>query len=470
MSEFISSISDSTIHSLCDELLKNNSIQPEDYKRFDVKKGLRNSDGTGVMAGLTKICSVEGYYIDDGERVPREGRLFYRGINMSDIVKNCKQENRFGFEEVVWLLLFGDLPTKEQLDAFTSVLAQARELPDEFIEDIIMKAPSRDIMNKVASSVLGLYTFDENPDDTSLENVLRQSIQLIAQIPMLMSYAYQAKRRAFDHKSMYIHQNKLDYTMAESILGSIRSDRKFSDAEAKLLDTCMIIHADHGGGNNSAFTTRCITSTGTDTYSAIAAGIGSLKGPKHGGANIRVHKMLEDIKENVKSTADDGQIADYLAKIIKKEAGDGSGLIYGMGHAVYTLSDPRAKLLKQDAAKYSTEFGYEEDFHILDTIERLTPELFCKYKGIKKKICANVDLYSGLIYSMLNIPEELFTPIFMASRSAGWCAHRMEEIYSGGKIMRPAYKSVSLPRGFVPLAERTDNHKVQNEYIPSEER
>ena len=422
------------------------------------------------MAGLTKICSVEGYYIDDGERVPREGRLFYRGINMSDIVKNCKQENRFGFEEVVWLLLFGDLPTKGQLDAFTSVLAQARELPDEFIEDIIMKAPSRDIMNKVASSVLGLYTFDENPDDTSLENVLRQSIQLIAQIPMLMSYAYQAKRRAFDHKSMYIHQNKLDYTMAESILGSIRSDRKFSDAEAKLLDTCMIIHADHGGGNNSAFTTRCITSTGTDTYSAIAASIGSLKGPKHGGANIRVHNMLEDIKKNVKNTADEGQIADYLAKIIKKEAGDGSGLIYGMGHAVYTLSDPRAKLLKQDAAKYSAEFGYEEDFRILDTIERLTPELFCKYKGIKKKICANVDLYSGLIYSMLNIPEELFTPLFMASRSAGWCAHRMEEIYSGGKIMRPAYKSVSLPRSFVPLAERTDNHKVQNEYIPSEER
>ena len=232
----------------------------------------------------------------------------------------------------------------------------------------------------------------------------------------------------------------------------------------------MIIHADHGGGNNSAFTTRCITSTGTDTYSAIAASIGSLKGPKHGGANIRVHRMLEDIKTNVKNTADEGQIADYLAKIIKKEAGDGSGLIYGMGHAVYTLSDPRAKLLKQDASKYSKEFGYEEDFRILDTIERVTPELFCKYKGIKKKICANVDLYSGLIYSMLNIPEELFTPLFMASRSAGWCAHRMEEIYSGGKIMRPAYKSVSLHRGFVPLAERTDNHKVQNEYIPSEER
>ncbi len=470
MSEFISSISDNTIHSLCDELLKNNSIQPEDYKRFDVKKGLRNSDGTGVMAGLTRICSVEGYYIDDGERVPREGRLFYRGINMSDIVKNCKEENRFGFEEVVWLLLFGDLPTKEQLDVFTSVLAQARELPDEFIEDIIMKAPSRDIMNKVASSVLGLYTFDENPDDTSLENVLRQSIQLIAQIPMLMSYAYQAKRRTFDRKSMYIHQNNLNYTMAESILGSIRSDRKFTDAEAKLLDTCMIIHADHGGGNNSAFTTRCITSTGTDTYSAIAAGIGSLKGPKHGGANIRVHKMVEDIKANVKNTADEGQIADYLTKVIKKEAGDGSGLIYGMGHAVYTLSDPRAVLLKKDAQKYSAQFGYEEDFRILETVEKVTPELFCKYKGIKKKICANVDLYSGLIYSMLRIPEELFTPIFMSARVPGWCAHRIEELYSGGKIMRPAYKSVSLPRNFVPLSERIDDHEVQNEYIPTEER
>jgi len=470
MSEFISSISAGTVHSLCDELLKNNSIHPDDYKRFDVKKGLRNSDGTGVMAGLTRICSVEGYYIDDGERVPREGRLFYRGINMSDIVKNCKQEDRFGFEEVVWLLIFGDLPTKEQLDVFTSVLAQARELPDEFIEDIIMKAPSRDIMNKVASSVLGLYTFDENPDDTSLENVLRQSIQLIAQIPMLMSYAYQAKRRAFDRKSMYIHQNNPEYTMAESILGSIRADRKFTDAEAKLLDTCMIIHADHGGGNNSAFTTRCISSTGTDTYSAIAAAIGSLKGPKHGGANIRVHKMVEDIKANVQNTADEGQIADYLTKVIKKEAGDGSGLIYGMGHAVYTLSDPRAVLLKKDAEKYSAQFGYEEDFKILETIEKVTPELFCKYKGIKKKICANVDLYSGLIYSMLKIPEELFTPLFMSARVPGWCAHRIEELYSAGKIMRPAYKSVSLPRSFVPLSERIDDHTVQSEYIPTEER
>jgi len=421
------------------------------------------------MTGLTRVCSVEGYYIDDGERVPKPGRLIYRGIDMSEIVEGCKAENRFGFEEVAWLLLFGDLPTKEQLDAFTRVLAEARELPDEFIEDLIMKAPSRNIMNKVASSVLGLYTFDENPDDTSLENVLRQSIQLIAQIPTIMSYAYQVKRRAFDHKSMYIHQNNLKNTMAESILRSIRSDKKFTDEEAKILDTCMMIHAEHGGGNNSTFTTRCVSSTGSDTYSAIAAGIGALKGPRHGGANIKVYEMVKDIKAHVGDVTNEGEVADYLAKILNKEAGDGSGLIYGMGHAVYTLSDPRAVLLKKDAQKYSKKYGYEEDFILLDTIERVSPELFCKYKGIKKKICANVDLYSGLIYSILNIPEELFTPLFMSARIAGWSAHRLEEIISGGKIMRPAYKNVSLPRPFVPIGDRIDNHIVPD-YIPSEER
>ncbi|MBE6827878.1 MAG: citrate synthase [Ruminococcaceae bacterium] len=465
----MSSISHSDIQSLCDEILKNNLIQQDDYKRFEVKRGLRNADGTGVMTGLTRVCSVEGYYIDDGERVPKPGRLIYRGIDMSEIVEGCKAENRFGFEEVAWLLLFGDLPTKEQLDAFTRVLAEARELPDEFIEDLIMKAPSRNIMNKVASSVLGLYTFDENPDDTSLENVLRQSIQLIAQIPTIMSYAYQVKRRAFDHKSMYIHQNNLKNTMAESILRSIRSDKKFTDEEAKILDTCMMIHAEHGGGNNSTFTTRCVSSTGSDTYSAIAAGIGALKGPRHGGANIKVYEMVKDIKAHVGDVTNEGEVADYLAKILNKEAGDGSGLIYGMGHAVYTLSDPRAVLLKKDAQKYSKKYGYEEDFILLDTIERVSPELFCKYKGIKKKICANVDLYSGLIYSILNIPEELFTPLFMSARIAGWSAHRLEEIISGGKIMRPAYKNVSLPRPFVPIGDRIDNHIVPD-YIPSEER
>ncbi len=467
---YISPISNEAISSLCDELLKNNRINVEDYKRFDVKRGLRNADGTGVMTGLTRICSVEGYYIDDGERVPKDGRLNYRGINMSDIVSGCQAENRFGYEEVAWLLLFGDLPTKKQLDGFTDLLAECRELPNEFIEDLIMKAPSKDIMNKVARSVLGLYSFDENPDDTSIENVLRQSIQLIAQIPTIMAYAYQVKRRAFDRKSMYIHQNKKSIGMAESILRSIRSDRKFTDEEAKILDTCMMVHAEHGGGNNSTFTTRCITSTGTDTYSAIAAGIGSLKGPKHGGANIKVHNMVKDIKSSVKNTADEGQIADYLVKLIKKEAGDRSGLIYGMGHAVYTLSDPRAVILKSMAQEYSAKYGYEEDFKILEAIESLTPNIIYKHKGIKKKICANVDLYSGLIYDILNIPEELFTPLFMSARIAGWSAHRIEELYSGGKILRPAYKNVSLPRSFVPLADRTDNHTVRSEYISPEER
>lgn len=470
MSEFISSVSDSDIKILCDALLKNNRIQKEAYSRFEVKRGLRNADGTGVMAGLTRVCSVEGYYIDDGERVPKPGRLVYRGINMSDIVEGCKAENRFGFEEVAWLLLFGDLPTQKQLDVFTNVLAQARELPDEFIEDIIMKAPSKNIMNKVGAAVLGLYAFDENPDDTSVENVLRQSIQLIAQIPTIMSYAYQVKRRVYDHKSMYIHQNNTKNTMAESILRSIRSDKKFTDEEAKILDTCMMIHAEHGGGNNSTFATRCVTSTGTDTYSAIAAGIGALKGPKHGGANVKVYEMVKDIKENVKNPTDDGQLADYLVKILHKQAGDGSGLIYGMGHAVYTLSDPRAVILKRDAGIYAAKYGYEEEYKILEGIERISPELFYKYKGIKKKICANVDLYSGLIYSILKIPEELFTPLFMSARIAGWSAHRLEEILSGGKIMRPAYKNVSLPREFVPIGDRIDNHTVSSEYIPSEER
>ena len=414
MADYISPIDNESLSTLCEELLKNNRIHAEDYHRFDVKRGLRNADGTGVMTGLTRICSVEGYYIDDGERVPKDGRLVYRGMDMSEIVKGCLAENRFGFEEVAWLLLFGDLPTQKQLDRFCALLAECRELPDEFIEDMIMKAPSPDIMNKVARSVLALYSFDENPDDTSVENVLRQSIQLIAQIPTIMAYAYQVKRRVYDHKSMYIHQNKKSLKTAESILHSIRSDRKFTDEEAKLLDICMIIHAEHGGGNNSTFTTRCITSSGTDTYSAIAAGIGSLKGPKHGGANIKVHKMVEDMKASVSDPTNEGQVADYLAKVIQKQAGDGSGLIYGMGHAVYTLSDPRAVILKENARAYSQKCGFADDFRTLELIEQLTPELFLKYKGEKKKMCANVDLYSGLIYDMLRIPQ-----LFIHARCGG---------------------------------------------------
>lgn len=470
METYISPIDNDALSDLCAELKKNNCIHAADYQRFEVKRGLRNADGTGVMAGLTRICSVEGYYVADGERVPKEGRLVYRGIDMGEIVRGCTADDRFGFEEVAWLLLFGDLPTQTQLERFRALLAECRELPDEFIEDMIMKAPSPDIMNKVARSVLALYSFDKNPDDTSIENVLRQSIQLIAQIPTIMAYAYQVKRRAYDHKSMYIHQNDKSLCTAESILRAIRSDRRFTDEEAKLLDVCMMIHAEHGGGNNSTFTTRCISSSGTDTYSAIAAGIGSLKGPKHGGANIKVHKMVADMKQHIQNPTDEGQVADYLAKVIQKQAGDGTGLIYGMGHAVYTLSDPRAVILKENARAYAEKCGFTDDFRTLELIERLTPELFLKYKGEKKKICANVDLYSGLIYDMLRIPQELFTPLFMSARIAGWSAHRIEELTCAGRIMRPAYKSVSLPRRFVPIAERTDNHAVPDEYIPPEER
>ena len=471
MSEYISSISQEALSTLCEELSKNSHINPEFYQRFDVKRGLRNADATGVLAGLTRVCSVEGYYIDDGEKVPKEGRLVYRGINMKDIVDNCEKENRFGYEEVVWLLLFGVLPTREQLKWFTELLAECRELPEDFIEDMIMKAPSQDIMNKCARSVLALYSYDPNPDDISPENVLRQSIQLIAQLPTIMTAAYQVKRRAYDRKSMFFHPNKKELGTAENILRSIRPDKFFTDDEAKLLDICMIIHAEHGGGNNSTFTTRCITSSGTDTYSAIAAGIGSLKGPRHGGANIKVHKMVDDIKNNISDITDEGQVADYLTKIMNKEAGDGSGLIYGMGHAVYTLSDPRAVILRHYAEDFAKKSGCEADFKLLSLIESLTPELFAKNRGSKKKICANVDLYSGLIYDMLGIPQELFTPLFMAARSAGWAAHRLEEIATGGRIIRPAYKNVTIPREYVPMSERIiRTEAVQKEYIPIEER
>ena len=470
METYISPIANDALSTLCEEYLKNNRILAEDYARFDVKRGLRNADGTGVMAGLTKICSVEGYYVSDGERVPKDGVLIYRGIPMHQIVEACHEENRFGFEEVVWLLLFGTLPTQVQLENFTSILAKCRELPDEFIEDMIMKAPSRDIMNKVARSVLALYSFDKAPDDISLANVLRQSVQLIAQIPAIMAYAYQVKRRVYDHDSMYLHQNNQNLTMAESILHSIRANSEFTDEEAKLLDTCMMIHAEHGGGNNSTFATRCVTSSGTDTYSAIAAGIGSLKGPRHGGANIKVHHMVADMKAHVQDPTDEGQVADYLTKVIRKEAGDGSGLVYGMGHAVYTLSDPRAVILKQRAEAFAKKCGREDDFKTLSLIEELTPQLFAKEKGRNKKICANVDLYSGLIYDMLGIPEELFTPLFMSARIAGWTAHRIEELSFAGRIMRPAYKSVALPREYIHLADRTSDFSGQKAYIPSEER
>lgn len=455
-SSYISPISMDALSSLCSELDKNNYIRKSDYEKYQVKRGLRNSDGTGVMAGLTRICSVEGYYILDGERIPKEGKLSYRGYDINDIVNSCIKDDRFGYEEVVWLLLFGELPTVQQLYSLREVIAECRALPDEFVEDMIMKHASKDIMNKMARSVMSLYSFDENPDDISIPNVLRQSLQLIAQMPTIMNSAYQVKRRAFYNKTMFLHPIRKDQSTAEYILNQLRVDKKFTREEAKLLDICLLLHADHGGGNNSTFSTRVLTSSGTDTYSAITAGFGSLKGPRHGGANIRVAQQMNEIMEAVPDSADPSQVKDYLVKILNKEAGDKSGLIYGMGHAVYTLSDPRAVILKENARKLAYEKGFEKEFKTLENIELLTPQVFAEVKGDEKEMCANVDLYSGLVYKVLGIPEDLYTPLFATARVAGWCAHRLEELISGGRIMRPAYKSVSHSKKFVDINDRTE--------------
>lgn len=453
-SKFISSIPKDYVSGLCGELEKNNQIRPGDFEKYRVKRGLRNPDGTGVMAGLSHVSSVEGYYILDNERIPKEGKLSYRGYNIQDIIADCVEKDRFGFEEIVWLLLFGDLPTSDQLEGIKYVLGKCRTLPDEFVEDMIMKHPSKDIMNKMARCVMTLYSFDENPDDISIQNVLRQSLQLIAQFPTIMNSAYQIKRRAFYNKSMYLHPIKPELSTAESILRQLRADKKYTDEEAKLLDICLMLHSDHGGGNNSTFSTRVLTSSGTDTYSAITAGLGSLKGPRHGGANIKVAHQMEYIMENLDDSTNDSQIKDMLARILRKEAGDGSGLIYGMGHAVYTLSDPRAVILKKSAKKLAFDHGFEKEFMTLDAIERITPQVFAEVKGVEKPMCANVDLYSGLVYRVLGIPEDLYTPLFASARVAGWCAHRLEELTTSSKIMRPAYKSVIKSREFKPLEER----------------
>ena len=454
MSEIFLSDSNDIFSELSKKFSVSNTINPAKYEQYSIKKGLRNADNTGVMVGLTKICNVEGYYISDSERLPRDGRLIYRGIDLYDFVNGCIADDRFGFEELVWLLIFGTLPTKDELDGFCALLAENRELPFDFIEDVIMRAPSPNIMNKMGSSVTALYAYDENPDDISIENVLRQSLQLIARLPSIMAYAYQVKRRYFYKKSMYIHPIKPQQRTAEVILNSIRSDKKFTDKEAKLLDICLMIHADHGGGNNSTFTTRCVTSSGTDTYSAIGAGIGSLKGFRHGGANIKVSEMVNNITENISDITNEAMVKDYLHKIVRKQACDGSGLIYGMGHAIYTLSDPRAVLLKQNARELAEEKGLLDQWTLLDIIERTAPEVFAEEKGYAKTMCANVDLYSGLVYKALGIPEDLFTPMFAIARVAGWCAHRLEEIATCSKIMRPAYKNLSHSLEYKNLSER----------------
>lgn len=425
------------------------------YDKYNVKKGLRYKDGTGVMAGLTSIGEVSGYYIDDGEKCPAEGHLRFRGYELEDLVAHCESEGRFGFEEVAYLLLFAKLPTKEELDVFTKYLGHERALPSGFAEDMILKAPSPNIMNKLGRCILASYSYDDNPDDTSIGNVIRQSLEIIAHLPVMAAYGYQAKKHYYDGQSLILHTPQADLSTAENILYMLRDDNKYTKAEAELLDSMLMVHAEHGGGNNSAFTTRVVSSTGTDTYSAIAAAIGSLKGPKHGGANERVVAMMENIKENVRDWADEDEVLAYLEKIIKKDAFDKSGLVYGMGHAIYTMSDPRAIIIREKAK--SVIEGDEEKskiFNLYNLIEKLTPKAFYNIKGRERLMCANVDLYSGFVYQTLGIPEELYTPLFAISRIVGWCAHRIEEVHACGRIIRPAYKSIPKPRKYVPIDER----------------
>lgn len=442
------------ISSLCDEFRKHNRIDPEVCINLGVKRGLRNSDGTGVLAGVTLIGNVRGYTVIDNEKVPSEGQLFYRGINIDDLVEGILRENRFGFEEIAYLILFGKLPNAEQIDTFTGLLADCRTLPKNFTEDMIIKTPSPNIMNKLARSVLALYPFDENPEDNSLENMLRQSVELIARIPIIAAQAYQVSRHYYAHDSMYLHIPPRELSTAECLLYCIRPNKKYTDEEAKLLDLCLMLHAEHGGGNNSAFVGRVMSSSGTDTYSAISAAIGSLKGPLHGGANKQVCDMLSDIEKNVSDWKDDEEVAAYLAKIIRKEAGDRSGKIYGMGHAVYTLSDPRAVILKKCARKLAKERGFIDRFELIEAVERLSPIVFRQEKNDTKVISANVDMYSGLVYEMLDIPKELYTPIFAIARMVGWCAHRIEEVLTGGRIIRPAYKAIAPDSNYIRLSER----------------
>lgn len=436
------------------ELLKKRKIDPELYEKYNVKRGLRNNNGTGVLVGLTEVGDVHSYVTEDGVKRSVEGELSYRGYDVNDLVNNAELENRFGFEETCYLLLFGELPSKEMLKDFNELLGSFRALPYGFTEDMILKAPSKDIMNKLTRAVLATYSYDINPDSTDIDNVLRQCIELIARFPTMVAYGYQAKIHYHDNESLYIHNPQPHLSTAENILHMVRPDSKYTKAEAELLDVALMIHAEHGGGNNSTFIVNVASSTGTDTYSAIAAAIGSLKGPLHGGANAMVLEMMDDIKENVKDWADEVEIATYIEKILRKEAFDGSGLIYGMGHAVYTLSDPRAILLKKKAIELAKEKGMDDEFNLYDSIERLTPGVFAKVRGEEKEMCANVDMYSGFVYNMLNIPPELHTPIFAISRIAGWCAHRVEELISGGKIIRPAYKNISDKREYIKMENR----------------
>ena len=447
-------IQEELLHELSESFRLNNRIPSELFSRFEIKRGLRNADGTGVLAGMSRIGNVHGYIMNEGEREPIEGRLTYRGYNVYDLIHGLETENRFGFEEVGYLLMCGALPTREQLGEFQRTIGLERALPDNFTEDMIMRAPSRDIMNKLAGATLALYSYDENPDETTVENIMRQGISLAAKFPVIISHAYQAKRRYFDGDSMFLHVPDPDRSTAENILHLIRPNGEFTDEEAKLLDRCLILHAEHGGGNNSTFTVRVTSSSGTDTYSSIAAAVSSLKGPRHGGANLRVVNQFDEIKENVHNWKDETEVANYLRRVLDGEAGDGSGLIYGMGHAIYTLSDPRAVAIKKAARPLAERKGMTAEMDLIELVEKLTPSVFAEKRGIDKPMCANVDMYSGFVYHMLGLPRSLYTPLFATARIVGWMAHRLEEITTGGKIIRPAYRPLSKLMQYVDLDDR----------------
>ena len=430
------------------------TLPQDDYAHVDVKRGLRNADGTGVLAGVSQVGSVQGYTVVDGQRVPMDGQLYYRGISCTQIVEAHQRAGSFGYEEVAYLLLLGKLPDMEQYVRFRAVLDDARLLPPGFVEDVIFKAPAVNLMNQLSRSVLALYSYDPTPDDTSPSNMLRQSMELVGRIPVIVANAYAVMRHYLLGQSLYIHNPEPGLSLAENFLRMVREDKSYTYEEAHALDMMLMLHADHGGGNNSTFACRCLSSTGTDTYSAISAAIGSLKGPLHGGANAKVMDMFTHIKRDVSDYEDEEEIRAYLGKILQGEAGDGSGKIYGLGHAVYTLSDPRAAAIKKYATALAASKNRLPELELMSRVERLGKELIMKKRRSDVPVCANVDMYSGLIYNMLGIPEELFTPLFAISRAAGWCAHRMEEALTGNRIMRPAYRSPYVRAEYLPMGKR----------------
>ena len=442
------------MEALANLCVKNGKIDPELYAKYDVKRGLRDINGNGVLTGLTDISEIRSSRMENGVKIPCEGQLFYRGYSIEDLVRSMPSDHSFGFEVTAYLLLFGELPNKEQLDGFIKQLSFYRTLPTNFVRDIIMKAPSGDMMNTLARSVLTMYSYDDAPDDISIPNVLRQCLQLTSTVPLLAVYGYQAYNHYVEGKSFYIHSPKQELSTAENILRMLRPNKKYTPLEARVLDIALVLHMDHGGGNNSKFTTHVVTSSGTDTYSTIAAAMASLKGPKHGGANVKVTQMFEDMKTQLTDWQDDDQIRAYLEALLEKRAFDKRGLIYGMGHAIYSVSDPRAEIFKKFVAQLAHEKGYDKEYALYEKVEHMAPEIIAEKRKMYKGVNANVDFYSGLVYHMLGIPEQLYTPIFAAARIVGWSAHRLEELINVDKIIRPAYMPLAEYREYKNLNDR----------------